>query len=87
MECLSGQSARPALWTIASGAYVVAWLAGLVTPGAPAGVGVREMVLIFLLGHAIPETELLPAVVVSRLVTVAGDVLFFAAAALLKPRF
>jgi len=77
LECLSGQSARPALWATASGAYVMAWLAGLVTPGAPAGVGVREMVLIFLLGHAIPETELLPAVVVSRLVTVAGDVLFF----------
>ncbi|MDZ7598490.1 MAG: hypothetical protein U5J82_09410 [Desulfobacterales bacterium] len=28
------------------GAYVIAWLAGLVTPGAPAGVGVRELVLV-----------------------------------------
>jgi hypothetical protein len=79
VERLSGQPVRPSLWMMAGGAYVVAWLVGLVTPGAPAGVGVREMVLIFLLGHAIPETELLPAVVVSRLVTVAGDVLLFVA--------
>lgn len=59
------------------GAYVVAWLAGLATPGAPAGMGVREMVLIFLLGHSIPESELLPVVLLSRFVTVAGDALFF----------
>lgn len=84
VERLSGQHVRPSLWMMAGGAYVVAWLVGLVTPGAPAGVGVREMVLIFLLGHAIPETELLPAVVVSRLVTVAGDVLFFIGAGVLK---
>jgi hypothetical protein len=77
LECLSGQSARPALWVLAGGAYVVAWLSGLVTPGAPAGVGVREMVLILLLDQAIPETELLPAVLVSRMVTVAGDLIFF----------
>jgi len=59
------------------GAYVVAWLAGLATPGAPAGMGVREMVLIFLLGDFIPETKLLPVVLLSRFVTVAGDALFF----------
>jgi hypothetical protein len=59
------------------GAYVVAWLAGLATPGAPAGMGVREMVLIFLLGRSVPESELLPVVILSRFVTVAGDALFF----------
>jgi hypothetical protein len=58
------------------GAYIVAWLIGLVTPGAPAGVGIREMVLIFLLGHSTPEQILLPAVIFSRIVTVAGDVFF-----------
>jgi hypothetical protein len=79
LASLDGVGANPAsLWPLAGGAYIVAWLIGLVTPGAPAGVGIREMVLLFLLGHAIPETVLLPAVVLSRLVTVAGDVLFFA---------
>jgi hypothetical protein len=35
------------------------------------------MVLIFLLGHSTPEQILLPAVVFSRIVTVAGDVFFY----------
>ena len=34
-----------------TGAYVIAWLAGLVTPGAPAGVGVRELVMYALLPY------------------------------------
>lgn len=60
------------------GAYVVAWLAGLVTPGAPAGVGVREVVLLFMFGGRVVEAELLLAVVISRAITVVGDVGFFA---------
>lgn len=59
------------------GAYIVAWLAGLVTPGAPAGVGVRELVLLFLLKGFVAESDLLLAVVIGRMVTVLGDLLFF----------
>ena len=66
------------------GAYVVAWLIGLVTPGAPAGVGVRELVLLFLLGSFISEAESLQAVVLARVVTVAGDVLYFAVAFIMR---
>jgi len=65
------------------GAYVLAWLAGLVTPGAPAGVGVRELVLILLMNGMIGETELLLAVVVGRLITVSGDLVFFGMALML----
>lgn len=60
------------------GAYVVAWLAGLVTPGAPAGVGIREIVLLFLLEDYLPSEALLLAVVLGRIITVAGDLFFFA---------
>lgn len=68
-------------WPTVCGAYTAAWLAGLVTPGAPAGLGVREMVLVFLLeGHA-AEQHLLPTVVLNRAVTLLGDTLFFFAAA------
>lgn len=59
------------------GSFVVAWLAGLVTPGAPAGVGVRELILMLLLEEIVPEADLLMAVLLSRIVTVLGDVLFF----------
>lgn len=66
------------------GAFVVAWILGLVTPGAPAGVGVRELVLMVLLRGRIDEADLLMAVLLSRVVTVAGDVLFFLLASLTK---
>ncbi len=65
------------------GAYIAAWLIGLVTPGAPAGVGVREMVLFILLKDYGNESSLLTAVVLSRLVTVAGDLIFFFASSAL----
>ena len=59
------------------GAFILAWLAGFITPGAPAGIGVREGVLLFLLEGLAPETELLLLVLLSRLVSVLGDLLFF----------
>ena len=66
-------SALPAV----CGAYVLAWLAGLVTPGAPAGVGVREAVLLLLLGGWFAPADLLVAVVLGRVVTASGDLLFY----------
>lgn len=60
------------------GAYVIAWLVGLVTPGAPAGVGVRELVLLYLLTGIIGEADLLLTVILGRVVTVLGDAGFFA---------
>ncbi|MGC0848773.1 hypothetical protein [Pantoea agglomerans] len=58
-------------------AFVTAWLIGLVTPGAPAGIGIREVVLIYLLGSYFDNSEIILAVVVSRIVTVSGDVFFY----------
>ena len=68
-------------WTAACGAYAAAWLAGFVTPGAPAGLGVREAVLVLLLEDHAAEQHLLPAVVLSRVVSALGDTIFFGAAA------
>ena len=45
---------------------LIAWLAGLVTPGAPAGVGVRELVLLFLLKGVVTEADLLLAILLGR---------------------
>lgn len=87
IELLSGNSVGedlPVLPVI--GAYVLAWLAGLVTPGAPAGLGVRELVLLFLLTGVIGEADLLLVTVLGRIVTVCGDVGFFAVALTIKSR-
>ena len=59
------------------GAYAVAWLAGLITPGAPAGLGVREVVLVLLLGGISPDGVVLTATIAGRVVTTFGDFLFF----------
>lgn len=73
-------------WPALCGAYVVAWLAGLVTPGAPAGVGVREAVLLVLLGGQFPPADLLMAVVLGRAVTASGDLLFYLFALTIKTK-
>ncbi|MCU7800947.1 MAG: hypothetical protein KZQ70_12590 [gamma proteobacterium symbiont of Lucinoma myriamae] len=62
---------------IFGGSFIVAWLIGLVTPGAPAGIGVREFILVMLLQTLVPVPDLLLAILLSRIVTVGGDILFF----------
>lgn len=68
------------------GAYVLAWVAGFLTPGAPAGVGVRELVLYLLLSHIVSQPDLLAAVVLARMVSVCGDVVFYFGAVSTRPR-
>ncbi|MBP8005730.1 MAG: hypothetical protein KAZ18_02385 [Acinetobacter sp.] len=74
-------------WFAFIGVYVVAWLVGLVTPGAPAGIGVRELVLLLLLNGMVGEAELVMAVAFGRLVTASGDALFFIASSIYGRRF
>jgi len=61
------------------GAYVIAWLAGFLTPGAPAGLGIREAVLLILLSGFFAGPVILLAIVVGRAITVSGDLIFYAA--------
>lgn len=72
------------VWLAVLGAYVLAWLAGLVTPGSPAGLGVRELALLLLLDGVVPEAELLQAIVLARAVSVLGDTAFFVGALALR---
>jgi len=69
--------ATPALVLPLIGAYVIAWLAGLITPGSPAGVGVREFLLILLLKPFFAEIDIVLAVILSRITTVVGDCFFY----------
>jgi hypothetical protein len=77
LALLGTDSIRAGDWVTVVGAYVLAWLAGLVTPGSPAGLGVRELVLLVLLGSRVPESDLVQAVVLARAVSVLGDGAFF----------
>jgi uncharacterized membrane protein YbhN (UPF0104 family) len=58
-------------------ACVIAWLAGAITPGAPAGIGIREVVMFTLLQTVAAESDLLLAIVLNRAITAGGDTLFY----------
>jgi hypothetical protein len=63
--------------TFVMGAYIIAWLIGLVTPGSPAGIGIREVVLFFFLKSYYPESVIVLAIIIGRIITVFGDFLFY----------
>lgn len=56
-----------------AGAACVAWAVGLVVVFAPGGVGVREVVYVWMLAGLYPRVELEAAAVTSRLVTVLAE--------------
>jgi glycosyltransferase 2 family protein len=60
-----------------SGIYILAWLIGYVTPGAPGGIGVKEAVMVFLLSSMMLEKDILLIAIVLRLCNVLGDLLSF----------
>ena len=57
--------------------FSVSWLAGFLTPGAPAGIGVREAVMIALMEGIIGKSNSVIISILFRLVTIAGDVILF----------
>lgn len=59
-------------------AYAVSWLAGFATPGAPAGLGVREAVMTAMLSPLMGGGPSLVVATLFRVATVCGDLLFFA---------
>jgi hypothetical protein len=66
------------------GSYVIAWLVGLITPGAPAGVGVREIVLSLILKDTIIEEDLYYAIFLGRVISVLADTLFYSSGILFR---
>lgn len=59
------------------GSYAIAWVSGFVAVIAPAGAGVREVVLGLTLGTFVPVSAVLGIVVVDRILMTFGDVAMF----------
>jgi uncharacterized membrane protein YbhN (UPF0104 family) len=72
-------------WAAAAGAYALAWTLGVLVVIAPAGLGVREAVLVAGLAPVLDPGSALVVAALSRLVMTAGDLLW-AGAALLATR-
>jgi hypothetical protein len=69
-----------------AGAACVAWAVGLVVVFAPGGVGVREVVYVWMLGGLYPHAQLQAAAVTSRLVTVLAELTVLAAVSIPRRR-
>ncbi len=68
-------SVQPSLWTQLLPWLAAAWLLGFVIPGAPGGLGIRELVLTVGLAPILGEAQALVDALLFRAVTVGGDVL------------
>ncbi|PSK97080.1 hypothetical protein CLV63_10983 [Murinocardiopsis flavida] len=73
----------PAALPVAAGAYALAWTLGVLFVIAPAGLGVREVVLVVGLAPVLPPGSALVVAVLSRLVMTVADVLWAGIATLL----
>ena len=60
-------------YALFTASFALAWLLGFVTPGVPAGVGVREGVFAFLLAGSVDNQHILSLILAMRVVTVVGD--------------
>jgi hypothetical protein len=73
------ESGRPSIGFAGSVPVVaLAWLVGFVTPGSSAGIGVREAVLVAALEGTLGAPASTLIALALRLVTVGGDIVFFA---------
>ena len=59
------------------GLFVLSWVVGFLTPGAPGGIGVREFFMTVFLGGLFVEETLLLVLVVYRIVCILGDMISY----------
>ena len=64
-------------WPAIFSLFAVGWTAGVITPGAPSGLGIREAVLVVGLSPIASPADAVLIAALLRLLTVSGDVLFF----------
>ncbi len=77
-------SATPVPISLCVAVFAAAWIAGLATPGAPGGIGVRESVLVLGLAPLTGGAAALSAALLHRGVSVIGDLISFGFGLLLR---
>lgn len=73
-------------FALVTAAFSLAWVLGFLAPGAPAGLGAREGIMLLLLHGTASPDHLTIFVLLARVVTILGDMLCFSVASLLKAR-
>lgn len=75
--CVHGEDVLPSFLHTCR-IFIVAWLAGYITPGSPAGLGVREAVMLKLFSESMTETTAVTICLIFRIATTLTDLLVFA---------
>jgi len=75
-----GQPLEPGQAPTVVGLFLLSWLAGFLVPGAPSGIGIREMVMLMFMGDILSEDILFAAMLMHRIVVATGDVVAYGAA-------
>ena len=57
--------------------YIISWVLGFIVPGAPGGIGIREMVLTLLVGSIVGQKLVVTIALIHRLITIVGDFLAY----------
>jgi uncharacterized membrane protein YbhN (UPF0104 family) len=72
-------------FALLTAAFTIAWAIGFVTPGAPAGLGVREALLLLMLTQPLGAADASLLILALRVATTLGDMLCFVAGLALMP--
>lgn len=78
-------AAKHEYWLLLA-SFALAWIVGFVTPGAPAGLGVREGLLLLMLGPVYGAASAGVVIIALRIATTLGDLLWCIAGLLLLSR-
>lgn len=57
------------------GAYSLSWIIGFIMPGAPGGIGVREVAITVFLSNIVNIDQILLGIIIYRFITIIGDFL------------
>jgi hypothetical protein len=77
---LLGQEMTFSLGITVMGLFMLSWVAGFLTPGAPSGLGVREVVMLMFMAGTLNEGILISAMVMHRMLTLIGDLFAYGVA-------
>lgn len=66
--------------------YIIAWVLGFIVPGAPGGIGVRELVITLLLSSVVGEGLVVTLSVTHRLITIVGDFMAYLVMMIIRGR-
>ena len=75
---ISGMGMGQLPWLHILGANIISGVIGFLTPGAPGGIGIREMVMMLMTSGIMDGNTIMVTSVVFRIISILGDILAFA---------